>query len=304
MLQDVHLARENKRRRREVSIASHGLRPQMPHLLTHTASSQECSGAARQLRDPSVWTRKGALEYLMRHPRDARPYAEEITQTLQDPQQEVRQLAIQVLETLGASGCSDKIAARFEDDEASVRLAALRAVESMEQSHRHHTAAASTLHDHDPQVRLAAMCLLKRLPPATLETYGADFALLLENEPSSEVCRAALSTIRSMGEAASPFAASVVKLLEPSKAQMGLRKLAVQVLKGLGEAAAPHATAISSVLADDDVHVRRAAVRLLGGLKEEGKRHKDAILQALADEDSEVRTAICWPGSAIRTASR
>ena len=56
--------------------------------------------------------------------------------------------------------------------------------------------------------------------------------------------------------------------------------------RGVGEAAAPHATAISSVLADDDVHVRRAAVRLLVGLKVEGKRHKDAILQALADEDS------------------
>ena len=214
-------------------------------------------------------------------------FEEEILELLEDPNAQVRRAALAALTKYPERFAPTIAAVSLSDDDATVRLAAVRALVTEE-------TLESCLGDPAESVRIAAMTKLtaspesalrngaavvrgieddgwpvrelamKALTPSIVDIHGAQVVEILNTNPIWDVRLTAADVLQSAPMAVAKYCDAVVHCLQHPDWQV--RWFACGVLSTSAEAVRPHEAFIRTKLQDSDWRVREAADRALRAL--------------------------------------
>lgn len=190
------------------------------------------------------------------------------------------------------------LAALTSDKEVTVRLAALYALEELEEDAAQAVdALIKALQDTDPFVRWAAVRVLGKMAPKAAAAAVPGLASVLADE-NGDVRVTAAAALERYGREAKAAVPALAKAAGGDEAEMSL--LAIRALSAIGPEAAPAVPALAKALSAPAATVRVQAAQVLGRLGAAARPAADALKKALDDSDADVRRTAAEALLAIR----
>lgn len=224
------------------------------------------------------------------------------------PEATIRRMAVTLLARVHASGASAALIRALDDDDPSVRVAALDGLGGLDQAPDIALPVETRLDDPDDRVRAAAVRVAGRL--------GSDAAMVhveaLADDPSLPVRAAVAVALDDSPAGRGGLVAGLLADPSPDVRQAAIEAVAAVGGVARGETIAP---ILIDALDDDSLRVRRTAADLLARrtadtdgivdvLRSGSRRAQDAALLALVGHADPVRDVVIeWAGEQIERAA-